>query len=580
MANLSTSANLRFILDGSEINAPIEWQDIEIIADFQNDSIQANITTDTFTFVNEARAQILAYIESGKNGGFGIFEGLPFQIQAYSATESLVVFDGFLDFRDGFIDFPDIQRLEVSISQKQSLSALEKRIEGITYAFLKEKGIITPSDYTDVRYVVIKPNQAIDIVIASIVLYLMVKELRQQIRELSRDIASIASAGVIGKVIFAIAALIFEIAYTVAIAIAIARLVATLVNALYPIRRTHKAMTLKKLIEKACEYAGYNFSTSIAELDNYTYLPSNLSVDVTGADAVLIRQGTIKDGIPNSTDYGYLLTEMLSFCKSLFKAKYAIVDGTLQLHWEGAQYWLQTANYTLPDVLIEQYRYNVEELKANTILCFDTDIIDEWTIENYTGTNYEVILSPIVTRPDKETNLVSGLNQVRFPVALGNRKDTNTVLEDLIDSVNNFARSIGNIFRQRINLSNVVPTNGVLKVSSNNHSKPKLLYIGRNGLPTNHRELLSAKYLYRNFHYYDSFAPPFLGQKRVYEGVQVPFGLSDFVKLVRNSYFRDASGAFCKATKVAWRLGADKATFDFWTREIYTRNIQQTEIEP
>ena len=50
MVAISKSANLSFELDGSKVEAPIEWQDIAILATFDNENVQGNITTDQFTF--------------------------------------------------------------------------------------------------------------------------------------------------------------------------------------------------------------------------------------------------------------------------------------------------------------------------------------------------------------------------------------------------------------------------------------------------------------------------------------------------------------------------------------------------
>lgn len=68
------SAELTFKLNGQTVPAPVEWQDIQVQANFINStpegitqSIQPNITIDRFQFVNSAAKLIRDYIESGKN---------------------------------------------------------------------------------------------------------------------------------------------------------------------------------------------------------------------------------------------------------------------------------------------------------------------------------------------------------------------------------------------------------------------------------------------------------------------------------------------------------------------------------
>lgn len=581
MASISKSANLRFLLAGNEINAPIEWEDIELVANFDNDSIQANITTDSFTFVNEARRQILDYIEEGKSGGMGIFEGLPFKIEAASTESTLVVFDGYIDLTQGFFDYPDRCLVECRIVKADGLNSLEERLEAVTFAFLKEKGIITDSDYEEVTYAVISPDQAKDMAIAYIVSYILVKEIAQQIREISRDIATAAgilAAGVtgsIGSAIYTIASILFQIAYTAAIIIALLGAVRTVVNALYPIRRKHKCMSLFTMLRKIFQYAGLGFETTINELRYYHYLPSNPNFDSAGAFAAL-TVGRITEGIPNSQDYGYLVVELIDLCKKLFKAKYAVVGGAVQFHWDGSPYWIKTADYLPDEVLIDKYRYNTEDFKANRVFAFDTDVVDDWTLKNFTGTNYQVIADAVATN-GPASKFTKGLEDVRFPVSLGNRKDRKTILEEIVEAFNNFLRQIKQVFGGNVPISGLSSINGILKVSSNNHSKPKLLYLIDGSIPENHRELLSAKYLYENFHHYDSFVSSnFAGQKVVYDDARVPFGLRDFVKLSENSYFSDGR----KAISVNWRLGSDYALISYWERQVYTKNLQEIFIEP
>lgn len=47
-------ANYQFYLNFQEVNPPKEWQDIEILATFNN-NIQPNINIDSFTFVGAAK---------------------------------------------------------------------------------------------------------------------------------------------------------------------------------------------------------------------------------------------------------------------------------------------------------------------------------------------------------------------------------------------------------------------------------------------------------------------------------------------------------------------------------------------
>ena len=122
----------------------------------------------------------------------------------------------------------------------------------------------------------------------------------------------------------------------------------------------------------------------------------------------------------------------------------------------------------------------------------------------------------------------------------------------------------------------------MLKVTQQAHNVPKLLVIDANGrLPANHRDQLSARYLYENFHSHKSFvANNFVGQKEVHIREKIPFGLSNFVELIQNSYFYTQQGEEAKVMELDWSFDSDSAEVDYWVRKPYTKNLQETLIEP
>lgn len=592
---MSISAKLDFTLNGKSINAPIEWNDIEILASFDNESVQANISTDKFTFVNAARAEILNYIQEGESGGLGIFEGLPFSIAASNSDTSISVFDGFLDLSDELSDLTEEGRIEASIVKQDGLNSLEDRLSAITYEYLYQEGFITDDDFIDVPYVVVKPTSFIEVAILSISVYLLAKSVAEQAEKISRTAANAAAhltggaTGSAASTAFLFVSLGIDIAYALQLIAAITNLLISTINTLNPIKRNHKGIKVLTLLSAAADFVGYQLETDLSELDKLVYLPSNPNTDTENINGLLGITGSIKKGIPNTQDNGYQVLELFNICKRLFYAKFAISDnGTrLQFRSEGSSYWLKTASYELPDVLLNEKRYNTDQLNANKLFSFDTDISDKWTISNFKGTSYEVITDAITTSTPKRKAL-KGLGEVRFGVCLGNKKETLTPVENillglataadaLINSLRTFTQkpesTLANQIKSKINL---------LKVSDNNHSKPKLLLLDDAGvIVPDDRSTLSAKALYENYHSFDSFVQGnYNGQKIVYNGVKVPFGLNDYIKLADNSYIATSEGNQAKVTAVRWRLGADYAIIDFWIRQPYTKNLKETFIEP
>ena len=121
----------------------------------------------------------------------------------------------------------------------------------------------------------------------------------------------------------------------------------------------------------------------------------------------------------------------------------------------------------------------------------------------------------------------------------------------------------------------------MLKTTQNAHNVPKLLKIVNDRIPANHRDNLSARHLYTNYHSHKSFVlNNFVGQKRVFTGIKIPFGLTDFNALINNSYFTTQSGQIGKVVSLKWTFDGDFAEVDYWIREPYTKNLKEVLITP
>lgn len=587
MANLSKNTQLRFLLNGTEVNAAVEWAEIEISAYFENDNVEANLEIQKFTFVREAYRDILQYIEAGNNGGVGIFEGIPFQIIAFNKNQDRIAFDGYLDLSDEFEILEEEQKVVAKIVKKESLNNLESRIESLTVGYLESIGAITEEDYTDIEYVVEQPVSVFEIISSKIIFYVLVQELINQVREIARDISNAAGeaagglTGAIGSAILSVASVVFQIAYAASILSALLELGRDLFNSFLSPVRTHKSIILGTLFRRILSHLGLTLQTDIELIDRLAYLPSNINVDVPNRDGFLERVGTIEKGIPNETDFGYNVSEVFDLVKRLFFAKYSVRGSTLLLYSENSPFWVRQADYRIEDVLRNKFSYNTKDLKANVFVTFETDLRDLFTIQNFKGTSFGVNTQAITVN-ETQANFIKGFKEFRIPVCLGNRKDELNGLERTLRSVGNTFDDITSVFGGRSNFSNRIKNRiGSLKVSENNTSIPKLIYLDESfKIPQNHRDLLSARVLWENFHSYTSFVQDnFDRQRRLYENESIPFGFEDFLKVIQNSYFRDTSGSVGKITKLNWKLGVDNAIVSYWIPEVYTRNLTETFIE-
>jgi len=591
MAQQGKSANIQILLNGKELLAPSELFDIGVKAEFGTEGIQANLTIEELTFRGNARSEVLNHIADGLTGGVGIFEGLPLSIRAFNKDTDLTVFDGYLDLTDGYIDNDADNSLKVTLKQADGLNSLEDRLNGLTFGTLVENGTITASDYQAVGYVVEKPFNIVEQLTNSIVIYLMAKEVAEL---LERQADTTVTATAIGttavtappaSAFYAIAKTALDIAYALTMVALIVRLSRQLVNSFLPPKREHKALSLWTALSAISTELGYAFaSDQEAYLRKLYYLPSNQNFDESTLEGFIgVAKGT-SAGIPNASDYGYNCAEMFQLAKTIILGNKAIIDNTLYLTFEGSDFFEKQADVRLFDSLQKATRYNTDEANRSRLIQFQTDITDIWTIKNFPGTNYQVLTKPITETNPKFVTLL-GAEQVNIPVALGNRKDKLNALESSVEGLLNvfdaIVNALGGAFGLDVNFSEIVSSEiGLLRVSENNHTIPKLLYLEGGKIPASHRTFLSAKSIYNDYHSYKSFVSNAdIAQKKIFENVSVPFGLDDFNKLLNNAYIYNSNGKSAKVTELTWVIGKDRATVSYFERGSYTTNLQETFIE-
>ena len=586
MADISRNTESKYLLNGIETNAPLEWQDVTIEAQYPDDSVQPNLTITEFDFNLESRKAINDWILGGTSGGVGIFEGMPFDLNLFNNNPLTKNFKAFIDFTNSYNDQPDDGVVSVSIIKDDSIQSFFDKLNGTTCGYLEEIGVFVDSDYVRIPYVVEKKFNFFEILITSIVLYLMVKELEESIYRTAEAISTasgIFSAGFTGSVgsaIYLFAIALVNIAYTAILLIAIVELSITLFETLIPPQRTHKGILLKTALTKISNHFGYQFNCPVEEYNNVTYLPSNPNLDEKAfLGFINVTKGT-QSGIPNNLDYGYFTEDLFKLAKDLPFAKMALIGNTIELRAKNDPFWVQQSQWQIPDVKINTLTYNVNELNATNLVSFGVDTSDEWTIDNYEKTAIEIKTEPISVINQRAV-LLKGLDEVNFECALGTRKNRLNAIENLLKNVAGAIDKVTGIFGGGTNFKSKVTTRiGVLKQSTNWHTIPKLLYLNGGRMPINHKSLWNAEVLWEKYHDEKSFiANNYKAQKQVYNQVSVPFGLEDFFKLTTNPYFI-YKGNTAKIVNFTWTVGEDVSVIDFWVRKPYTFNLKETKIIP
>ena len=547
-----------YLLQGEQIENPIDWRGAKVSADF-NGNFQPKLSIETLTFVNESLNRIKEHISEGR-----IFEGMDLEINVTDEENYLVTFNGILDPSTYSQITPN--KAECRIVARDGLDTLNDRLSSITVLSLYNKGYLR--NQTDVDFVVEPKFDAVYFVTTLITIYVLTNALEQAFKENVKDaglVSGIFSAGATGGLGAAIATLAVAVAnaaYTFVIIVAITKLVKDLIASFIQPVRTHKAISWQTVLQDTCDYLGYGFNTSIPNLDKWVQLPSNQSNDTT-----------ITNGIPKATDYGYILSDFFNQVLVTFNAQIGIIDGVLNIHPVWSDIWLKNSTFKMPSNIsvLEIFRYNTDELKRSRELIFSFDIS-----ENYSDNeNYRVQGGGVLSQGvDGYKDLLKGYESNQVFHALGNRKDALTRIERLIRDLGKLADSVINTFNGSSNLANKVKNRiGMLRVSTPNHALSKILYISNGNLPSNHADIVNADNLYRDYYLPSSLANG--GQKKVFEGVEIPFNLKSFNNLKENPYFIGNNGALSKVNSIEWGISEDKAVINYEEEFTYTNKIKE-----
>tara|TARA_B100001287_G_C22686610_1_gene534243 strand:+ start:19943 stop:21703 length:1761 start_codon:yes stop_codon:yes gene_type:complete len=576
-------ANIVFKLNGQVVNPVRDWQDLQVLATWSENGGSANISVEEFNFVNENAVTIQNYIQDGLNGGLGIFEGMPFDIE-YSNGQTINIFNGILDFTDMQIVSPI--EVKCKIKKLEGIDQFIDRTNGVTYAFLYDTGFLTDSDFTDIPYIVEKPfkESAGEMALLTLSIFLFSKQLVDSAKSLVDKLGINQTAHTVGGISgpaaglgYSIATVIAESIYTGVILAQLIVLITDFLELLIPPIRIWKGTKIKTLLEKGCSYIGYNYNSSIEELNNLYILPSKNDegkniLDLGSNDSI---------GYPDTLDYGYTVGEMITLINNMFSARIKIVGN--QVYQEpliNDNFWVNQSQFIIPDIENEVINYNTDEINTRTIVRYQTDLSDYWTLIDYLGTGVEVLTTPITKQNDKAV-LIKGFNEIQIPYALGSDKKG-------LNPIENAMRILAKIMDELINLfggnssreQQILAREGMLHVTGDSLSVGKILFLtsGANGLQAvNNHSIISAEKLYNKYISENSFVKHnFRGQKQLFEELKIPFGFENFLQVINNSYCSDSNGNIIKIESLKWSFDKDFALISGWTRKIYTKNLKET----
>lgn len=567
------ATDLQFSLDGQSAT-PAEWKKIELQLNWDNsDNLNSSLSTSEFTFEGSNAHQINDWISSGTNGGKGIFEGLPFAITSCTNT---VVLTGCVDPAAAESVYR-CDRVTLPIRDNKTDDYLLDRADSFSFAYLASlpstaPGKITQTDYRLVPYCVSAIPDYQMLLSTALALFVVIKEIAEIIRK-TADIAaelSVPPVTLVGAV-----KLILQAAYLVVIIAAIIGLIQTFVNCIIQPKKYKKAMYVRTLFQKACDYLGLQFQSSILNTATSPYYRAAIMPrKVVQPNPNFIGFKRAADESQTNTSYGYYdgtFGQLIRQCEQIFNAKANISGNTL--YFERRDYFQITSSLTLPNLDLGginngEYRYNAHELASNYLTIWELDNQELNTYDHYEGTSCQMQCTPIVVG-NKKNILLQNLVEKRLAFSLAKRKEVLTAPEKVLDT-------IINIFTFFTGVSPVPNRIGWLLLSNDFTGTQKFMILDSSDkIDPNNKFRTSASTLMNNFH---SINFPLNDQWLVYEGWEIPFCCDDYAAVRACNYIRTFDNRIGKITNLRWQLGSDMAVIDFKVRPpggTYTTNLNQ-----
>lgn len=609
---------------------PVNLPDFELELNYDSDdpdALQIQVSNN-WEFGEDGAKIINDHISRGLSGGVGMFEGIPYTVTIQDGDKSLLVLDSYIDLTDPANVF-ECDYAEVNSIERGGVDWLNDKADNVLYNILLENKTITEADKVQVPYVVSSVPDYKATAIASLTAYAVFSEIRAMIKELRDVLADLtgvtnAAAGV--------AKAVFLVVYIIASIVALIKLIQEIKDSLIQPVKYHAGMRLQKLLEAGAESIGMKFKSTL--FNSYAYRNAVIIPAKRETVADLKKVGLRGFTTPSDKSNGYFegtYRELLIIVKDLINGKFTIIGNTIHLERRDKNLFGENATYRLPPVEMREVRYNTDELISNHEVLFRSDLSDENTIANYSGTVMQAVTSPR-TVINNDMTTVKGVKRTEIPLARGIRKTEFTVIEKLIDTilkqvypiifvvvvVANILITIRNVIisviQAVLNALRFIGINipfspepmppipypeptaienriGMLLLSNDYFEVPKILTLDISRDPRltkvnkNNLETWRALNIYKSFYRIDSFVPSNalnLTNANQWErySTEVTLCLDDVLKLKNNNHIFDADNRTGKLETLKWTPYKETASCNFRINKRYTSNLKLKLIEP
>jgi hypothetical protein len=628
---------INYYIDNIEVEKPINHAELGIEINYDmDDSANQSVSITEFEFgvgsqveANDAATLINAHRSNGSSGGgVGVFEGLPFRIELNHDGNTNNLFEGYLDTSKALFD---CDKVIVTAVESGGIDWINEVFDSKSFKYIQEvEGIIIPViDYRQVPYVLSSIPNNKEAFLALVSIALIGNSIRGEIQKLKALTSGFTAWPVGGQWIEAG----FQVAWIITLVVLLVQLIKQMIDLLIQPVKYVACMSELSLCQRGSQSFGFTFKSSILEnapyKDSYI-IPEKYNHDIKTNNNKVEIFGFTDANNPSEGFYKGTFGELLRKLKNKYNAKIIIEGKTLRLERE--DYNNSSYNYILPPVDQTNYRLNSDELTANYLVSFETDINDKHTIQRYTGIETQTITSPVNTI-NKDMVLLSGLENRSIGLTRGTRKSTLTYAEKVIrgflfafdgyvnigvftvnayifaiNSITNTLKGIAkalSLININVNLPDleIEPLKyssfgnaindriGMLLMENDFIQIPKNVMIDVSSNPENTKvSLLDQHYnnsqiLTDNFHVTRSFISsnefPNANQYYIYSAENVPFCIDDYNLLKNSNFMQDDSNRNGKLLKCIWYPdGNQTASIDYKINKLYTTNLKEDKITP
>ena len=623
--------NINFYLNYTLVNPPQNWREMMLELNFDKDkaNLKGQVSITDWDFVNENATIINKWLSDGLTSGVGILEGMPFscEVERNGVIES--VFTGYLDLTTCRFSS---NRCNVKAVETNRIDWLNDVADGFTFAYLKDIGKITNSDYKNMPYILNSVPNYVEAAISALGVHVIIKEIKEAIQRIIEFVNEMPVFYVFSTYV----KLILYIIYLILLIIALIKLVKVIILLIIQPVKYHACMSIKRQLEIGAEHLGMTFNSPIlneAPYNDAYIMPQKYFNPINSKEKQIF--GFTKPSIEQEGFYKGTYGNLLRECKKLFNAKIMIIGTEILLVRD--DYTTSSNIYTLKkpinnyDLRSSAFELNTNEFVSNKLLSFQVDTIDKNTIHDYLGTSYQVILEPLRIA-NNNMKLMKGLEEIRFEFALAKRKNTLTnpesilnvflkvfdvivgalvkvvnavitVLNKIIALVNNVLKKLATIgIKVKFELPAIpkmkVPDfknifenrKGMMIIEKDIISVPKIFIMKtaseskNNKIHESNDQYFSGKYLYNNFHFINSFVPnsekPNGNQYYLESFDKVPFSFVDYEQVKENNRIFTSDGEDAIVDSLKWNIDKQTADFKIRINKLYTNNLKEIFLEP